>query len=544
MGSKMNVDEALLSVVKKITHGGKPRAGLLNACKEKGPLILSAPPGYGKTTIAYTLGLLSATDMKYAVQSIHVLPMRSIIEDVYERMFSNGGLGPLNERSAGMQMMGSHMSPNLQKPYLITTIDTYLLGLLRIPPGEAKIIEAGYTLGHGEYVRALVPSSTIIFDEIQLYMEDSQGVPSALFSICRFLYTLGAQIILMSATVPDILVNCLQNEIGGIRVMKYGRDFIDKDFNEKEKAKKIYTRKEKGSLLKRATRFSYDNSGRIGIVVNTVKKAIELAKELEDLDPIILHRRLKAEEKINRLKALSKKNDFLVISTQVIEAGVNISFDYLLTEASTPSSLVQRCGRVARFDEDEEGEVLVVLNEEDLSDDRYTVYPSNLVKMTFKNLEENLEWHLPTDYEGFMNKAYLESGFQIKVNRKLMDDIEAILVNPKEAKSALDLQRTYGGSVIREDILIPAFLNELDLKPGCCVDEYMEELLQTMIPLSGTELNRLAKTIKLLYITTGKEFKIEELRTKPSILFLEDQKALGVLLPLNLYDEKLGLKIP
>lgn len=59
-----------------------------------------------------------------------------------------------------------------------------------------------------------------------------------------------------------------------------------------------------------------------------------------------------------------------MISTQVIEAGLDRSFDVLVTEAAPASALIQRAGRVARYGG--QGEVFVfpyrggVYNREDV----------------------------------------------------------------------------------------------------------------------------------------------------------------------------------
>jgi len=48
----------------------------------------------------------------------------------------------------------------------------------------------------------------------------------------------------------------------------------------------------------------------------------------------------------------------IVVSTQVLEAGIDFSAELLLTESAPADCLVQRAGRCARY-EGEEGEMII-----------------------------------------------------------------------------------------------------------------------------------------------------------------------------------------
>ena len=101
-----------------------------------------------------------------------------------------------------------------------------------------------------------------------------------------------------------------------------------------------------------------DRDGLTLIVVNTVKKAKDLHAAIikqmglssDHAAPILLHSQFRPADRKNKLDALlaSENKRIIAISTQIIEAGVDISANTLFTEVAPWSSLVQRFGRCNR----------------------------------------------------------------------------------------------------------------------------------------------------------------------------------------------------
>ncbi len=104
-------------------------------------------------------------------------------------------------------------------------------------------------------------------------------------------------------------------------------------------------------------------------VTNTVKSAVMLYAELKRLKPNVkdlrlLHSRFRGaerrrwtEEFLGREHCKPGQNR-IIVATQVIEAGVDISADVLVTELAPWASLVQRFGRCARYGG--EGQIVIV----------------------------------------------------------------------------------------------------------------------------------------------------------------------------------------
>ncbi|MCX6880699.1 MAG: CRISPR-associated helicase Cas3' [Verrucomicrobia bacterium] len=116
-----------------------------------------------------------------------------------------------------------------------------------------------------------------------------------------------------------------------------------------------------GEVKKLAAEIVTANQNRSGltfVVVNTVRKAkdlhAEITKQMHSLPsgaaPILLHSQFRPGDRTARLAEVikSENQSRIVVSTQIVEAGVDISAATLFTEMAPWSSLVQRFGRCNR----------------------------------------------------------------------------------------------------------------------------------------------------------------------------------------------------
>jgi CRISPR-associated endonuclease/helicase Cas3 len=118
--------------------------------------------------------------------------------------------------------------------------------------------------------------------------------------------------------------------------------------------------------LAQEVREAHKPSTRTIVIVNTVKRGRELFKALmtrtehpNSSEPsiVLLHSRFRPEDRKKQVdRALTEiktgEPDTIVVSTQVIEAGVDVSATTLFTELAPWASLVQRFGRCNRRGED------------------------------------------------------------------------------------------------------------------------------------------------------------------------------------------------
>jgi CRISPR-associated endonuclease/helicase Cas3 len=121
------------------------------------------------------------------------------------------------------------------------------------------------------------------------------------------------------------------------------------------------------SELAKEVRDAHEPGTRTIVIVNTVKRACELSKALNAVakgkpsasEPtiVLLHSRFRPEDRKKQVAdALVEiepgKPGVIVVSTQVIEAGVDVSATTLFTELAPWASLVQRFGRCNRRGQD------------------------------------------------------------------------------------------------------------------------------------------------------------------------------------------------
>lgn len=99
-------------------------------------------------------------------------------------------------------------------------------------------------------------------------------------------------------------------------------------------------------------------SNKVLVIVNTVKKALEIYNDIngidKSLDIKLLHSmfigrdRSKLEGEIKEFTDKGNESCGIWITTQIVEASLDVDFDYLFTEMSTLDSQFQRFGRCYR----------------------------------------------------------------------------------------------------------------------------------------------------------------------------------------------------
>jgi CRISPR-associated endonuclease/helicase Cas3 len=118
------------------------------------------------------------------------------------------------------------------------------------------------------------------------------------------------------------------------------------------------------TLAPRVLQAHRDHGGRTLVVLNQVDRAIELTRALRkragDVPVYVVHSRFRpAERAVVQDVALADEHA-IVVATQAIEAGVDISSRTLFTELASWSSLVQRFGRCNRGGEHEAADVYCI----------------------------------------------------------------------------------------------------------------------------------------------------------------------------------------
>lgn len=298
-------------------------------------IVLRAPTGSGKTE-AVSVPFFALRGRTLPSRLLYVLPTRSLVEQTAERA------ARIAERTAPGATVARHHGRSLEtvfftKDFVATTLDQVLGSYLSTPPS--------LTVHQGNIAGGAVVSSFLAIDEIQAY-DPELGMLSAIL-LAASLQESGLPVAIMSATIPSQVIDYMR-DLMDIDLI----DVEDEDLIASRRGRRVVVTKETVSLTADAIRSNL-KGGKLLVVVNTVRRAQDLARQLGDLGvpTLCLHSLFTPEDrnaKTLELMQLPPDWEGVVVATQVIEAGVDISFDTVITEHCPVDSLIQRAGRCAR----------------------------------------------------------------------------------------------------------------------------------------------------------------------------------------------------
>jgi len=293
----------------------------------------------------------------------------------------------------------------LSKPVTVCTADQLFTAVFNMP---------GY-----EKIYATLAYSDVIIDEIQGF-QPQQIVP--ILKQIRETKELGTRYLIITATLPDIVARKLQ-EIGFEVVIN------DEDTIDKVKRHKIKLEDRKIEDLIDDIYFKYQQNRKVLVVTNTVKKSQGVYEKLKDRfngkikDLHLLHSRFiwKDRQEKERVILEECKQDHncnyknskgcIWVATQLVEASLDIDFDYLFTEASTADSLIQRMGRVWRHRKsDYSGEENIII----ACDVEHKIYEENLTKKSLEMITAKLQdgYLLSQDKREIVKEIYSEENLK------------------------------------------------------------------------------------------------------------------------------------
>lgn len=329
-------DEALAS--KGFEERSPGQRKVFDAFRAGKHIILKAPTGWGKT-----FAVTSALKDGHAIYS---LPLRvlvdSLAKDVQEGNFPKKLAvqhGARKEHTFLDKGENQHDPVDL----IFTTLDQSLSAFLGIP--------IGVSYRQGNILPAVVDASHLIFDEFHLF-EPQRSMSTALYAIKQSQQSS----IILTATLSSSMLEFLEAELvdtpigkaNGVEVVIGERPFVNK------KALK------QGKGLDNAEQIELGQ--KTIIIRNRIDWAKQTAQSLrgqyEDLEVYLLHSELLPDDRKrveDQAKAVFGKNTesdgkrHVLIATQVVEAGIDISCDVMHTDLCPPSSFIQRIGRSARY---------------------------------------------------------------------------------------------------------------------------------------------------------------------------------------------------
>lgn len=212
-----------------------------------------------------------------------------------------------------------------------------------------------------ETVMLDLQGTDVILDEIHTYSDFSR---SMVLEIVKALIRLNCRIHIGTATMPTVLYSELLKILGGEeQVYEVSLDNDVLDTFDRHQIDKL----EDDSLVVNILRDAFTNKEKVLVIFNTIKKAQDFFKKMEEegefstIPKMLLHSRFKRGDRVQLETKL--KSEFngdgsekfgnglmpcLVVSTQVVEVSLDISFDRMITQCAPLDGMIQRFGRVNR----------------------------------------------------------------------------------------------------------------------------------------------------------------------------------------------------
>lgn len=273
-------------------------------------------------------------------KTFFTLPLRISINAIYDRikeiigyehvgLLHSTAIEYLDDKNEENEFEKIEQARNLYEKITTCTID-------QIFPFVFKY--RGY-----EKIYATLSYSKVVIDEIQAY---SPEIVAVILKGLQMINNLNGKFMVMTATLPRIYKEKLEE----MRIKFEYNEFIKDTIRHKIQLVDLGIEEDLEEIKENS------KNKKVLIIVNTINKAIEIYQKLKDANVQnvnLLHSRFiqsDRSEKERNIKEFSKNRDEvgIWITTQIVEASLDIDFDMLYTEMSTLDSLFQRLGRCYR----------------------------------------------------------------------------------------------------------------------------------------------------------------------------------------------------
>ena len=448
-------------------------------------LVVVAPTGSGKTEAAllwlngekgfYTLPLKVSSNAiysriknNYSYENVALLHSDSMA--MYLKEYKENDLD-INEKYDRARM--------LAQPLTVCTVD--------------QLFKFVYKALGTEIFAATLKYSKLILDEIQSY---EPAVIAIIIYGLKTIQEMGGRFAIITATFPPVLKHFME-ENGLIENKQYiFKDFTGEEYLTNQVVRhKIRIRKSEMDIDEI---LEQGRNKKILVICNTVSRAQKIYKEMQEKSEnvYLLHSRY-----IRRDRAFLEKQimDFaeseeagIWITTQIVEASLDIDFDVLFTEMATADSLLQRMGRCNRagYKSTDQPNVYVYVNNSGVRNDKKRgIYDRVIYDRSVETLRRyDGKLMSETDKRNYINEVYdinaIEGSWYFDTIKKNLDKFENL--KPLDYKSKKDVD--YDFREINSITLIP----DDEYYNNCDIIEKEIELLQT--PRVDREIRQLIRS--------------------------------------------------
>lgn len=319
-------------------------------------VILQAPTGAGKTHAAM-LPFLNSLELgrNFPKKCIYSVPMRVLAKqfvDEYQSAVKKAGRS--DKISVAIQTGDESRDPQFASNLIFATIDQTLSSFL-ISPYSLSKRQANVNAG-------AVMSSYLVFDEFHLF--DPQSTLPTTLHMLKMLKGI-TPFLLMTATFSQTMLDELAQELDAVVV---GTSDVERaefaNLASQDKHRFYHTVDDAMNAEFILEKHDEAKIKRTLVICNQIARARRMYEQIAaiakpETEILLLHShflpedRKQIEDKIRTNFGQGHHDgDFIVISTQAIEVGVDMTSTALHTELAPANSIVQRAGRCARYKDD------------------------------------------------------------------------------------------------------------------------------------------------------------------------------------------------
>lgn len=510
-------EEVRISVLKRIDDLSDEEL------QSKKIFVLTAPTGIGKTLTSMQAAFRLAQRLRemydYTPKIITAIPFINIIEqtkDDYLKVLKDRAVLNIHHRLAERRLIGKNEDENIPLEK----------SLLEVEGWEGDVILTTFvqlfqSIFSGDNARLKkinkLAGSIVILDEVQSIPEKYMPLIGAtLIRISRYY---GTRFILMSATQPYLiemgqrLLEKCTSEHGKGEASNIDFDIHKNTVDLLPEYKDLYQLQTRTKIIPSFNDDKpFDNDTFIDffdqtwekssavVVVNTIQRCIDLYKQMADKyknlakvfhlsTNLIPKHRKKVIEAVK--KALENNQRVILVSTQTIEAGVDLDFEVGYRDLAPLESIIQTAGRVNRNakirdcgNKPKPCPIYVVQIEND-HQFIYKYHHLDRTKMLLKQYNEILE----PDYLNLINKYYKSMAAHIA-----QESIDLW----KEGIMKLDFEKISQFKLIPEDQRVVDVFIEAEQEATLLADVY------EMLRLNSDRID-----LQLVYQVTGEKLKVE-----------------------------------
>ena len=343
-------------------------------------------------------------------------------------------------------------------------------------------------------------NSILIIDEVQTI---PKPILSNLKSIFKQMHEyMGTRFILVSATIPHEISDLPKIELSSKMLHTY----------------MLQTQKQISNAQLDIAQIPFDKTL---VMANTRKKAVNMFFDIQQINPgkkiMYISTGIRKKDRIQMIKDLKNQSDYVLVSTQVVEAGVDISFSHVYREQAPLDNIIQVMGR---------------LNREGINpNSRLVIYPTDGSPIPYSPLEFEVTQRMirkvnnSVEIYAILEKYYAEISIKNKNNEELAAKLSRLI-------AAMDFEEVWKcvqEMAFQEDSRETVFIPDENQ-----YDQVRTELLTGITKNNFKKFANLTASLPISFDNVGRDF------------FDEDLIEQNILLPKKIhlstvYDENMGL---